>query len=450
MDDDCKLSESRSAYSVIALRRPTAGQRGNTLLMVMLMLGAAGVLTVAILSNLLGEIQGALSYRQTVQALSVAEAGVHYAAAKINESGGEAFPGASNQLVSHPAAGQIGLFDVTVRCSDGSVPGNPSPCAAAPQPNLRVITATGFVPGKAMVLGRRTVVVRLRQAILTSLNYAVCGINGVDLDQDTSTYGSVGSNGNITLLGPPKTPGSLARTYPFGGQAGDATAGGTVTCSGSCGSSYFQVAGTTTSNYPDQVCPMLPPITCRPGTTDYGVPTALTSLTISAANGNTAVRDVRMGSNSTLTFVTTGPNDTLIVQMNSLVVGQNSRVRVTGGGKVVLHMAGTMEVNQGTLYGVDGSDNDLAPGQFILESCASDPDPASAVYAVEFHQTGRINSIFFAPSGTVQLDQASLSRGAIQSLNVKFDLGTTFSYDTTSLAISAGPYNTLITWHEQP
>jgi len=298
------------------------------------------------------------------------------------------------------------------------------------------------------VLGRRTVVVTVRQALLTSLNFGVCGINGVTLDRDTATYGNVGSNLNIALNGPPNTPGSLARIYAYNGQPGNATAGGTVTCSGSCGAPYNQVQGTTTSNYPGgQVCPVLPPISCSPAASASGDRLNQTSLTISAANGNAVLRDVQMQSNSTLTLATTSASEILVVQMRTLTVGQNSRVRLTGAGKVELHMAGIMVINQGTLFGVDSADLDIAPGRFVVESCATD---VGTSYAVQFHQTGRINSILLAPNGRVQFDQASLSKGAIQAQSVQFDRNTQFRFDTSSFAISAGAFNTLLTWHEQP
>lgn len=442
-------TESGPAQPVSRGRPAPRGERGNVLLIILVFLVAGGVLAMGLLNTLLGEIQGGLSYRHAVQALSVAEAGVHYAAARVNEAGGAAYAGETDRWVSHPLQGNVGLFDVTVRCSDGTVPGNPSPCAGAPQPNVRVVTSTGYVPSKAIPLGRRTVVTTIRQQILTSLQYAVCGEDGVTLDQGTSTYGDVGSNYTISLLGPPQTPGSLARIYAFAGQRGDATAGGTVTCSASCGPSYYQVQGTATSyGTPGrQVCPVLPSFACTPGTRDE-IRGAGASLVISAANGNTALGNVSLGRNSTLTFQTTGPNETLIVQMNSLTVGQNSRVRVTGGGKVVLHLADRSTINQGTLFGVDATDAGIEPGRFLVQSCAT--DGGANEFALEFHQTGGIYAILFAPNGTVQLDQANLSRGAISSRYVQFDRGTDFRYDTTGLAISAGPYNTIAAWREQP
>jgi hypothetical protein len=415
--------------------------------MILLFLIAAGVLTVGLLSSLLGEIQGGFSYRHGVQALAVAEAGVHYAVARINETGGSAYPGESNRQMVHPTQGALGVFDVAVRCSNGTVPGNPDPCAVAPRPNERIVTATGFVPDSTRSLGRRTVVVVVHQTMLTSLDFAVCGRDGVTLDRDTDTYGNVGSNANISLQGPPNTPGSLARTYAYGGQPGNATAGGSVNCSGSCGPPYSQVAGVTASNYPGgQVCPVLPAFTCSPATAASGDRLNQSNLTISAANANTVLRNVTMGADSTLTFATTSASEILTVHLNTLIVGRTSRVRVTGLGKVVLHMAGRMEIGQETLFGVDGTNANINPGHFVLQSCSDD---VGTDYAVEFHQTGEINAIILAPNGRVQFDQASLSSGAIQSRTVQFDRDTQFHYDTTGFAIGGGAFNNLTSWREQ-
>ncbi|MDQ7840571.1 MAG: hypothetical protein RDU83_06020 [bacterium] len=414
--------------------------------MILLFLIAAGVLTVGLLSSLLGEIQGGFSYRHGVQALAVAEAGIHFAVARINETGGT-YPGESNRQMVHPTQGVLGVFDVEVRCSNGTVPGSPNPCAVAPQPNERIVSAIGFVPDRTRSLGRRTVVIVLRQAMLTSLDFAVCGRDGVTLDRDTDTYGNVGSNANISLLGPPTTPGSLARTYAYGGQPGNATAGGTVTCSGSCGPVYNQVAGVTTEKYPGgQVCPPLPDFTCSPAAGASG-DLNQSNLTISAANANTVLRDVEMEANSTLTFATTSASEILTVHLNTLIVGRDSWVRVTGPGKIVLHMAGRMEIGQRTFFGVDGANDNIDPGRFVLQSCSSD---VGTDYAVEFHQTGGINAIILAPNGRVQLDQASLSNGAIQSRSVQFDQATKFTYNTTGFAIGGGAFNTLTSWREQP
>ncbi len=434
--------DPRPAHRLIRLAPLRGNERGNILVLTLVLLVAGAVLTVAVLNNLLGEIQGAFSFRHAVQALGAAEAGVHYASAKIN--GDNAYTGEIDRVLTHPTEGQIGVFDVTVRCSDTTVPSNPSPCSSSPQPDTRVLTATGFVPNKALALGRRTVITVIRETPITSFDFAVCAVDGVTFAQDVVTYGNVGSNASITLAGP---PGDWARTQPYNGQAGDATAGGTVNCSGTCGPPVSQVAGTTTNNYPGgQVCPVLPSFTCNPGLTDF-VGGSGSSLTISAANGNTSLRDVTLGSSSTLTFETASATEILTVQMRQLIVSQNSRVRVIGPGKVVLHLAGRMEINQGTLFGVDALDANIPPGNLVLRSCSAD---VGADYAVEFHQTGTINAIILAPNGRVQLDRASLSSGAIQSRTVQFDRDTNFSYNNTNLSLNSGVYNTLTSWREQP
>ncbi len=441
MVNDGAAPQPRSTHAV-KRRRPHPGdERGNTMVMILVFMLAAGVLSVAVLNNLMGEIQGAFSFRYAVRALGAAEAGVHYGASRVNDTGGITYAGQTDRVLTHPTLGGVGIFDVTVRCYNGTVPSNPNPCSSSPQPTARVVTATGYVPSKTVPLGRRTVVAIVRETLITSLDFAVCGIDGVTLDRDTTTRGNVGSNQNISLLGPGA---SAARTLAYAGQPGNATAGGTVTCSQGCGAPANQVAGTVTNNYPGgQVCPVLPPPTCTPGITDFTGST----YTISAALGNTSLRDITMGSGSTLTFVTTTAAEVLTVQMRQLIVGQSSRVRVLGPGRVDLHLAGRMEINQGTLFGVDGLNANIAPGNFVVRSCATD---VGTDYAVEFHQTGTINAIILAPNGRVQLDQSALSNGAIQSRTVQFDHNTDFTYNNNNLAIGSGVFNTLTSWREQP
>ncbi|MGH2395644.1 MAG: hypothetical protein ACRDFW_01370, partial [bacterium] len=135
------------------------------------------------------------------------------------------------------------------------------------------------------------------------------------------------------------------------------------------------------------------------------------------------------------------------VQMRNLIIGQTSRVRVIGPGRIVLRLAERMEINQGTLFGVDSVDANIPPGNFTVRSCSGD---SGTDYAVEFHQTGRINAVILAPNGRVQLDQSSLSNGAIQSRTVQFDRNTDFRYNNTNLGIGSGVFNTLTSWREQP
>src|SRR5262249_29202243 len=109
-----------------------------------------------LMSSLLGELQGSYGYTQAVSAVSVAEAGLHWGGAKLTGSFTvtEAYAGDLNQTLLSAGGQTAGVFDVTVKCADGTAV-SINGCAASP--NNRLIRAVGYVPSKTGALGQRTV-----------------------------------------------------------------------------------------------------------------------------------------------------------------------------------------------------------------------------------------------------------------------------------------------------
>src|SRR5262249_30254022 len=108
-----------------------------------------------LMASLLGEVQGGYGYTEAVGAVSVAEAGLHWGGTKLTGSlpATVGYAGDLNQTLLAAGGQTAGVFDVTVRCADGSAVS--TGCAAAP--NNRLIRAVGYVPSKTGALGQRTV-----------------------------------------------------------------------------------------------------------------------------------------------------------------------------------------------------------------------------------------------------------------------------------------------------
>ena len=234
-----------------------------------------------------------------------------------------------------------------------------------------------------------------------------------------------------------------------GGQPGNANAVTTTSCSQSCAT---QVAGSVNNNLPaGTVCPNLAQVqalfTCPVGSTDI-----TSSATISVANGNTSLHNINVGSSSTITFATTGSTDVLHVSVNAITAGQGSTFQITGGGSVVLTLAGDMHINKNSFFGVDNLNNLLPASNFEVESCSTDTGTTKTgtASAVLFDQGTQLSAVFIVPSGSVDMNQAQLSNGAILANNVQFDKSTTFSFDSSASSLGGAGFSKLNSWQDVP
>lgn len=389
-----------------------------------------------LMASLLGEVQGGYGYTEAVGAVSVAEAGLHWGGTKLTGSFAATmgYAGDLNQTLLAAGGQTAGVFDVTVRCADGSAVS--TGCAAAP--NKRLIRAVGYVPSKTGALGQRTVQALVSQN--TFFNKAICAYTSVTFSQGVTVQGDVGSEGSASLQGP---SGSAAQIQPAPGnvEPGSLYAVGAISCSQGCSN---QVAGTVNPNQtPGSVCPNKTQVfnsyACAPGSTPYSG----SALAIPAAG--TSFSTVSIASGGTVTFVTTGPTNVLTVNVGSITAGSNTQFIVQGGGSVVLNVQSQLTVGQGSFFGVDGSGNVLPADHLIVQSCnTGNPTPA-----VWFNQTGKLSGVFIVPNGDVKMDQAQLSDGAVLANNITFDQSTGFGFDASATAIGFG-FNKLVSWQDVP
>jgi hypothetical protein len=467
-------------------RQVCRGERGAALLSVMLLMLMVAVVSATVIGIVQADVTAGIKQQQAVQVFNVAEAGVHYAVARLSSGGAATYAGETINIQDGGAT--LGTSVFVVQCLDGTSPAATS-CAGA-DAAYRRIRSTGTLPAA----GPTRVVTAIVQGTASSTgSYAICGYDSVSFDQGTTVYGDVGSNAalSMTMGGTPsRVCNSLAGgacaapspppSLPYSGSAYAVNA---ITCGGgACGSSSIE--GTIAPNQPaGSVCPVVtltPP--SAPGTTPLTV-SAGTTVTVNPATNYDAVRLNSPGGGSTCPAVGSvatliidsgsDPTATVTVRIRSLWVGRCGRVVITGVGRVALWLlepatipAGNarqaLKTEQQAVFGSTSTGSTpvaIAGGRFNVNVMSSKPngdagdclDGAATCGAVHFNQSGLISGTFAIPEGGFSLDQAQLTNGAVLARQIHFDRNTTFYYDPTS-STGGGTYsnfNTLKYWKDQ-
>lgn len=432
------------------------------------------IVTVGVVALVQADLTAGIRQIQAVRVFNVAEAGVHYAIARLQTAGADTYDGETRTLLDGGTL--IGTATIEVRCLDGSLPSTAA--CAGPTAAYRRITSTGTLPVTGF---RRVVTAVVEGSTSVTGSYAVCACDGLSLDQEVTIYGSVGSNGNITLSGPANasraaicdsTGGGLnnrcatpnpAPVSPF---AGSAFAEGTITCSG--GGCTNQIEGTVAPNQPaGSVCPLVTLTSpSPPGTTPLNVPRGRTVVADPAVNYGTVTLDDTPGNpnpcpdnpaqRATL-VIDTGSDSgaTVTIRMATLTLRVCSRLEVRGEGKAILWLltpsSQALLAKQKSVFGTRSSTVDPKQEQPIEGSRLTVNIVSNNTSAVHFDQTGLVAGTFIAPAGGFDLDQAQITNGAILAKSVLFDRGTTFTWDPRSSvgAASYGNFTRLRAWKDQ-
>jgi hypothetical protein len=194
---------------------PIETEHGFALTFVLVTFMLVAVIGLGALSVVMSDLHGAVANQLAMQSLSAAEAGLNYGVAQLTTRAADATPsddayaGESDDLaVPAPIGTPSGTFRVIVRCAypEGAVPPacqDDPRTVATDEHNLRVITSTGFVPGRPERARRQVeATVQRYTAGHGDLNiYGICGRERVELGQDTSVTADVGSNGDIIVNG---------------------------------------------------------------------------------------------------------------------------------------------------------------------------------------------------------------------------------------------------------
>lgn len=419
------------------MRSSQAGFVTLAAIVIMIIVGLIGTL---LYTSLLGEVQGEIGTRQSVAALGVAEAGANWAGNKLQGGGSFTYTGDTGQAVQGADGAQVGVFDVSVTCADGSAVGS-SGCTT--QPNSRLVAATGYVPNKTLVLGKRTVQIVATQTSALKFTNGVCSYGTVWMDQFATVNGNVGSEGSAT---PDTTILQGARVNAAGSQSGSVSVVTSASCTDGC--SVAVAGGVNSGQTPGTVCPnrtqVINSFTCPTGSTDV-----TSSTTISVANGNTSLRDISAPQYSTITFATTGPTDVLNVHVRSVFFDQYAKFVITGGGSVVLTVQGNTYFQQWAQIGVDSLGNTLPSKQLLWESCTTNNSGSTSSAGLGIDQHATVSGVFVVPQGSVVVDQALAASGAIVGNSVFVDQYATFNYDNSSWG-AAGGFAKLTSWEDVP
>jgi Tfp pilus assembly protein PilX len=477
---------NRRTQNVTCSNPGRVAERGAALLSVMLMMLMLSVVTAAVMGIVQADVTAGVKQQQAVQVFNIAEAGVHYAVARLSSAGADTYAGET--LTVQDAGTTLGTTVILVQCLNGTSPAGTS-CTGA-DPAYRRIRSTATLPAA----GPQRVVTAIVQGTTSSTgSYAICGYDGVSFDRGTTVYGDVGSNAGISMA-TSGTPSRVCNSLAGGACAapspapplpysGSAYAVNSITCGGgACGSGSIE--GTVAPNQPaGSVCPVVtltPP--SAPGTTPLTV-AAGTTVTVDPATNYDAVQLNSPGGGSTCPAVTSvatlvidsgaDPNATVTIRMRSLWVGRCARVVITGIGKVALWLlepptvpadnAGqALKTEQQSIFGSTTTGSPaaaIAGGRFTINVASSKPngdagnclDGAASCGAVHFNQSGLISGTFVIPEGGFSLDQAQLTNGAVLAKQIHFDRDTTFYYDPTSSTGGSvySNFNTLKYWKDQ-
>lgn len=468
-------------------------ERGAALLSTLLFLTLIMIVTATVMIVVRSDLAAGIRQQQAVQVFNVAEAGLHFAIARMQSLGtaAVAYTGeTSAQAISTGGTGgeTVGYAAITVSCLNGSAP-TAAGCPVATAAYRRIRSE-----GRLLVPGPTRVVTTIVEGTTSSTsNYAVCAYDGVVLDQGAVIYGDVGSNGDFSLArggSPAKVCDSNAGgacpapvPAPAQGYSGNVTTVGTITCGGGTCTSA-QIEGTIAPNQPAgsvcEVVTLTPP--SSPGTTPLTVAAASTATLdpttnygdVTLASSGTSVCPADVADRSTLIIDSgTDPNATVTVRMRRLWVGKCARLVITGSGKVALWLLEpeanpassarqALKAEQLSVFGsteTGATPSAITGDRFKINVLSNKPNEdagdclggVATCGAVHFNQTGLISGTFIVPGGGFHLDQAQLTNGAILSYQMKFDRNTIFYWDPAS-RIGGGShanFDRLKAWKDQ-
>ncbi|MBM3471167.1 MAG: hypothetical protein FJX73_10325 [Armatimonadetes bacterium] len=450
------------------------------------------IVTAAVMIVVRSDLAAGIRQQQAVQVFNVAEAGLHYAIARM-QALGPASATYTGEAAAVPistdgtAGGAVGFAAITVRCLDTTIPTGTGCTQNSAYRRIRS-------EGRLSTPGPTRVVSAIVEGTTSSTsNYAICAYDGVNLDQGVRIYGDVGSNGNITLARggtPSKVCDSNAGgacpapvPAPAQGYSGSVYAAGSITCGGGACTSA-QIEGTLAPNQPaGSVCPAVTlappssagasPLTVAAGTTVTLDP-SVNYGDVTLASSGTSVCPADVSQRATLIIDSgTDPSATVTVRMRRLWVGKCARLVITGSGRVALWLLEpesnpasaarqALKAEQLSVFGsttTGATPSAITGDRFTINVLSNKPNGDAGdclagdatCGAVHFNQSGLISGTFIVPGGGFELDQAQLTNGAILSYQMQFDQNTDFYWDPASRIGGGGlaNFDRLKTWKDQ-
>lgn len=446
-----------------------AGECGAAMMFILLLIGLLVVVTAGVLFVITADLSAGIRQLQAVRVLNIAEAGVHYAIARLQGTSAAAYAGESIPITDGITGTVLGTASVTVTCLEPS--GSAPPCSG-PFAAYRRIVSVGTLP----VPGPRRTLVAVVEGYPEGLSgYAICADQEVLVNQGIHIYGDVGSNGDINLLGPSANYARIRNDPPAPYEnpenryySGSARAVGRVNCSQGCA---VQVAGTTTQGAPGPVCPIVPFPTFAPGTADLTISSPTTWYRMNSATGYDW-RDITIQAAGTssgctgptpfrdLIIQTGSAGTTTVVNVRRLRLERCARLIIEGEGIVDLRVAEetawAVYAGQYGRFGMLPADTADSPapvpaGRLRISVRSSAMDPA----AVQIDRASIVSGTWNVWNGELDLDrmvgQVGQFYGAILARRADIDRDFVFTYDPSAALGSPtyGNFTRLRSWKDQ-
>lgn len=437
------------------------------MMFVLLVLLLLMIVTTGVMLFIAADLSAGIRQLQSVRVFNIAEAGIHYAIARLQGTGAATYNGETVPITDGITTATLGTAQVEVSCLDGT----PPPCAGD-DARFRRIVSVGTLPAA----GPRRVVVAVVEGVPEGQSsYAICAYQDVIINQGINVYGDVGSNRNINLQG---SASGYARVRndppaPFENPnnryySGSARAVGAINCSQGCPT---QVAGQTSPYAPGPVCPTVPLPDFAPGTDNLTIASPTASYTMNAATGYSwqdiwvrAAGDSGGCTGSTpfrdLRIQTGAAGTTTVVHVLRLTMERCTRLVLVGDGNVDLRVS--EYTGQAVLLGQYGrlgvlptdtwdSPAPIPAGRLRVSVRSTSMDPA----AVQVDRASIVAGAWHVPNGEFDLDrlagQIGKFYGAVLTARADIDRDFIFTYDPAAAlgTTTFGTFNRLKSWKDQ-
>lgn len=419
-------------------------------LLVMLLIAA---ITLGVMNLIAADQAAGIHELQAVQVFNIADAGVQYAIGQLQASGANTYTGQTLTITSGLTT--LGTAQITVNCIDtGAAP----PCSGTWAGYRRIVSVGSLTIGGPS----RKIVAVLQGYGLAGSSYALCAYSTLTANVAATIFGDIGSNNTITLqtgatvLADPGIPPQYT---------GRARANGTITCATSCAT---QVLGGATSNAVGAVCPTLTtgPYSPGGGTQIIAGGSTWTMNSTTGYNWNT----ITLGAGScnpgskgltTLQITAGAAGTTTVVNVNTLTMGNCSRLMILGAGNVDLRIGaatGTgLSVGSESHFGVLPTDTwalaaPVPASQLEVEVNSSSTCATNCAVDIQSIDTiGVAAGVFLVPNGEMRVGSFEQMRGAIVASSVTLNASSTFTYDTTAGAGAStfSVFDSIRSWKDQ-
>lgn len=427
------------------------GETGGVMILVLLALLMIGAVTTSVMRIIGAEVGGGIRELQSGQARNIAQAGVHYAIGRLQRAGAYTYPGEIITVTHENAV--LGTASIRVNCPDT---GGAPPCSGL-YAGYRRIISTGSLPTS----GASRTIVAVVQASTEGAS-GICGFRGgVGIGGATTLFSNVGANAAITLAGGPVRPQIRADRNTPQRFRGSAAAMGPIICGGpSCGT---QVQGEILPAQARPVCPALtPPAYARNSANRY---VGRGGFTMNKETGYTW-NDVRLAPGACsgpspftdlyLQADPSNPDAKTVVQINTLIMGNCSRVVILGAGKIELRIAepryAGLVVFANSRFAVLPNDTPSTPAPVPADRFVvwiNGNGAASGNDAAQFVGAQVVAGTILAPNGRISSSNVLRTIGAFWGDAVSVNGDGSFLSDTSGVPLAYADFKQLRSWKEE-